>query len=343
MFCTQCGAHLDDDAKFCTECGAPVGEKDQGAPEPASASATVVSAPAQPASVPAPVTQPASAPQPEPAAPRRRVPAALVVAAALALVAVGVLGGLYAASAGPFASAPATTPAPSADGQPQQDGDGAASGEEPSSPVEDAKPQTISVPALTGVAKEDALAGLEDGGFGIGEVTYEPSDSVAEGAVLSTDPAAGTAVEPETAIDLVVSSGPAPTRVEHRYTLVKEAMTWDDAQAYCEAHGGYLATITSADEYAQVLALMPDSADTAICWVGGQRADNAWRWVTGEDFSFDSWASGEPNNDGGTEDKLVLLRTPELAWGWYDVPNDVSAYYKPYRMGFVMEQEVEVS
>lgn len=334
MFCTQCGAQIDDDARFCTECGAPV---EEGEPHVTPATG--------------PLPQPALDPEPSPApqAPaRRRVPIALVVAAALALVAVGVLGGLYAASAGPFAQAPASVPsgAPSTsptEGQALPDAGAAEADPEPSSPSEDTAARTAVVPSLVGLTEDEALAGIKVAGLGIREVSHEPSDTVEKGRVILSSLAAGTSVEPGTWIDLVVSSGPAATRVEHRYTLVQEAMTWDDARAYCDAHGGHLVTITSAEEYDQVLALMPDSGDTAICWVGGCRAGDAWEWVTGEEFSFASWATGEPNNDGGTEDRLVLLRTPELTWGLYDVPNDVSAYYKPYRMGFVMEQEVEVS
>jgi phage shock protein C len=38
MFCTQCGAHLDDSARFCTSCGKPLGTSQPG-PEPSSSSA----------------------------------------------------------------------------------------------------------------------------------------------------------------------------------------------------------------------------------------------------------------------------------------------------------------
>jgi phage shock protein C len=34
MFCTQCGAQIDDSARFCTACGRPVGGAEGSAPAP---------------------------------------------------------------------------------------------------------------------------------------------------------------------------------------------------------------------------------------------------------------------------------------------------------------------
>ncbi len=40
---------------------------------------------------------------------------------------------------------------------------------------------------------------------------------------------------------------------EHRYEIINERMTWTEAEAYCEAEGGHLATVGSEEEYAQIL------------------------------------------------------------------------------------------
>jgi phage shock protein C len=44
MYCTQCGAHLDDSARYCISCGKPTGSDSStqadSAPEPGAASAT---------------------------------------------------------------------------------------------------------------------------------------------------------------------------------------------------------------------------------------------------------------------------------------------------------------
>lgn len=135
------------------------------------------------------------------------------------------------------------------------------------------------------------------------------------------------------------SSASGSTQVsEHTYTLVQQDMTWADAQSYCSSHGGYLATITSEEEYERVLDTM-SGTEIAVCWVGGERSGNGWGWVTGETFSFEAWADKEPNNEGGNESCLCLLKNPDDGWGWYDCPNDLGSTYKAYRMGFVMERE----
>ena len=81
MFCTKCGAQLNDGARFCGVCGTPVSSPNEpvapgvGA-TPASAPAPVSAVPAvQPA--PAPVVQPTPAPAPaQPVAAQPQVPAA---------------------------------------------------------------------------------------------------------------------------------------------------------------------------------------------------------------------------------------------------------------------------
>jgi hypothetical protein len=95
---------------------------------------------------------------------------------------------------------------------------------------------------------------------------------------------------------------------------VPDRINWTDAQAAVVAAGGYLATITSAEEqafvYAQALAnlaVWEPSGDRRGPWLGGLQPPGspepggAWGWVTGEPFAYTYWTSGEPNNSGGTE------------------------------------------
>lgn len=125
----------------------------------------------------------------------------------------------------------------------------------------------------------------------------------------------------------------------HEYTVVQGMRTWSDAKTYCEAQGGHLATAVSQDEYNQIIAKANETG-CVVLWIGGQRLqDNSFGWVTGEDFTFSAWAAGEPNNDGGTENCLGLMKV-NGNWSMYDMPNDVSAYYSSSKTGFIMEKDI---
>ncbi|MBL7621612.1 Stk1 family PASTA domain-containing Ser/Thr kinase [Frankia sp. AgB1.8] len=68
-------------------------------------------------------------------------------------------------------------------------------------------PQQVAVPDLQGLSQADAQVKLQKAGLSAGGVQTEPNDTIAEGMVVSSDPAAGTKVDPSSQVTLVVSSG----------------------------------------------------------------------------------------------------------------------------------------
>ncbi|WP_428934423.1 Stk1 family PASTA domain-containing Ser/Thr kinase [Streptomyces sp. ACT015] len=68
-------------------------------------------------------------------------------------------------------------------------------------------PETVRVPALGGVALDEARARLKKDGLEPGMVTREFSEDVAKGSVIGTDPAAGTERRAGAAVALTVSKG----------------------------------------------------------------------------------------------------------------------------------------
>tara|TARA_B100001113_G_scaffold238238_1_gene195860 strand:+ start:15384 stop:17213 length:1830 start_codon:yes stop_codon:yes gene_type:complete len=99
---------------------------------------------------------------------------------------------------------------------------------------------------------------------------------------------------------------------------------WHEAAEYAETLtyegvSGHLATITSKEEAALIFSLL----DGQSYWLGGfhnmsnpnyMEPSDGWEWVTGENFSNDFWAEGEPN-EAGPEDCLEV-------WGFDKVLND---------------------
>lgn len=82
------------------------------------------------------------------------------------------------------------------------------------------------VPDTKGMNRRDAEQALEDGGFSVGTVTQQPSDSP-RGTVLSSNPAGGSSA-PAGPVALVISSGPAtvvlPNVVGRSYADARSAL-----------------------------------------------------------------------------------------------------------------------
>jgi hypothetical protein len=80
----------------------------------------------------------------------------------------------------------------------------------------------------------------------------------------------------------------------HWYAFTDEYARWPDARAQAQAMGGDLATITTAAEN----GFLTSSFAGRRFWLGGRRSQSnfsVFEWVTGEPWSYSSWAPGEPN------------------------------------------------
>ena len=71
-------------------------------------------------------------------------------------------------------------------------------------------PVSVSVPAVVGDTQAAATSAITGVGLVVGTVTAQSSATVASGTVISQNPASGTSVTSGSAVNLVVSSGPAP-------------------------------------------------------------------------------------------------------------------------------------
>jgi hypothetical protein len=72
-------------------------------------------------------------------------------------------------------------------------------------------PATVNVPDVVGDTQAAATSALTGEGLVVGTVTTQSSAAVSSGSVISQNPAAGASVASGSAVNLVVSSGPAPS------------------------------------------------------------------------------------------------------------------------------------
>ena len=105
----------------------------------------------------------------------------------------------------------------------------------------------------------------------------------------------------------------------HYYELqILAPVTWTQAKEIAEAKGGYLATITSAEENEFVQSII--GSDNAL--VGGFQVNGAvepnsgWAWITGEPFEYTNWMPNEPDDNrhvGYGNENVLLIRGGQ--WG----------------------------
>jgi hypothetical protein len=142
----------------------------------------------------------------------------------------------------------------------------------------------------------------------------------------------------------IFAAGASATPVQwtngHWYeaVLVADGINWENARGIAALRGGYLATATSVEENGFIHSLVNDprfwyidvAGNTEGPWLGGFQLDGSgepatgWQWVTNEPWSYTNWASGEPNNNGGTENRTVFFGLGNYSYNpaltWNDVP-----------------------
>lgn len=122
------------------------------------------------------------------------------------------------------------------------------------------------------------------------------------------------------------------------YEAYVDAATWAEAEAFCEAQGGHLITITSEEENSKITEWI-NGAGLYNDWYWTGLLDAAqtdhWQWVNGEEFSYYNWADGQPDHViRGSETEHYGRISPTGAW--YD-------HVAGKAMGFILEREETVA
>lgn len=131
------------------------------------------------------------------------------------------------------------------------------------------------------------------------------------------------------------SSGTGANGNSYQIVNVSGGITWADAKAAATTAGGYLATITSAEENAFIHTTL--GVGTAPLWLGGFQPAGSlepaggWGWDNGEAWGYTNWLNGEPNNGGGVENALAFFFNTSGQW------NDAPSTYLYNDGGYVIE------
>lgn len=82
------------------------------------------------------------------------------------------------------------------------------------------------------------------------------------------------------------------------YQVNKTPMSFEDAKAYANSQGGYLVSITSAEEQATVQNVVSASGSGTL-WIGLTNQAGNWTWESGEPLGYSNWNPNEPSGSGG--------------------------------------------
>ena len=127
------------------------------------------------------------------------------------------------------------------------------------------------------------------------------------------------------------------------YDVIKEDVTWYEADNYAKQFGGNLVCINDAEEFEKVCALA-QSKGIKVFWVGAKRAAGAaWektKWQDNTYINYTKWYPGEPSYTGedGTEESFLMVFCVDGTWYYNDAQNDVTAYYKG-KIGYIVETQ----
>ena len=112
-------------------------------------------------------------------------------------------------------------------------------------------------------------------------------------------------------------------------------LSWDDAQKYCSEQGGHLATVSSQEENIFLHSIVK-SSNLKNMWIGAEKIDGEFRWVTGEPWGYTNWNNGEPNNVFNMQN-AVMMYTSTGTWNDENKNGRDWPGYELSQTGFICE------
>ncbi len=129
----------------------------------------------------------------------------------------------------------------------------------------------------------------------------------------------------------------------HTYYLFLNKLSWSEAKAFCEAKGGYLAKIDSAEENATLVSefkptVQNYSYEYFYFGANDKEVNGQWHYTDGSSLPYTNWLNGQPDNasHGGTNEYCATISL--LGGGWNDMKDDGKTRNDGWEPnGFIME------
>jgi serine/threonine-protein kinase len=148
---------------------------------------------------------------------------------------------------------------------------------------------SVQVPNLVDQTQAAAESALTQQGLAVGQVTTAASTEVAQGSVISTDPAAGQTVDEGTEVNLVVSGGPDTVAIPNVVGLTED-------EATSNLNNAGFTRVNSK----QVASTKPEGEVTAVDPAQGSQADPETQVIT---LSVSTGSAPIPDVKGQTYDQ----------------------------------------
>ncbi len=138
-------------------------------------------------------------------------------------------------------------------------------------------PATVAVPNVVGLGQAAAESAITGAGLTVGNITQQNSSSVPVGDVISQNPIGGTQVTPGSAVDLVVSLGPAVSTFSDEFDDGTSLSDWS-LRHVVESTSQQYTTLDIDTSRAGYLTIIPTQTPG---WFGGGTAPLIFKTITG--------------------------------------------------------------
>ncbi|XP_073726273.1 C-type mannose receptor 2-like [Misgurnus anguillicaudatus] len=117
------------------------------------------------------------------------------------------------------------------------------------------------------------------------------------------------------------------------FIIDDSSVSWRDAQIFCRQYYTDLISVRNQTENQQIQNIM-NNKNISEVWIG--LFSDSWEWSDESESGFRNWMSGEPNNQGGSEDCTEVIVTDPGHWN--DLPCSISLTFVCHEDNLILIQ-----